>query len=354
MIARRRSITTLPSWARKGENKMPLSMSKLSASVRIIGDEEVPGSKIPVMRRAVIGTGFLCAVASAKIPGHRYPYVVTAHHVIEDQNPGRIEVQAPEPMSQGQELQAPVTVTDWVQPVEKLDLAVARFSGVSNGKWAGLTLDMHFLPPEAHPDLGADVHYVGILEEFDRVMARSGTFGALYQEGLDHPGAGGYEYPAHLVDCRTYNGFSGSPCYAVYAFPVLVPLDYHLLPDIPRSAEEMEQPRRSIDYHSLFCGMVTWHLTERKSATASQYGVVVVMPSSEIWKGLMSKELQDERDAEDEHILAYNRTTGPQPTNVSTAGAQKDEESEFDRFQTLARQLVNTPKPKPDEKGETE
>ena len=126
MIGRRWSLTDLPDWARLPRHRMPLDLSQLDSVVRIIGDLPDPSMRTG-QRRGVLGTGFLCAVPSRNINGLRYPYVVTAHHVIEDQN--RLEVQALVPLSRGMELQAPVEIRDWIQPLENVDLALARFAG---------------------------------------------------------------------------------------------------------------------------------------------------------------------------------------------------------------------------------
>jgi hypothetical protein len=336
MIPRRWSLTDLPRWARQAGNSMSLNPTILDAAVRIIGDIPDKTKKLG-QRRGVIGTGFLCAVPSRNLPGFRYGYVVTAHHVIADQN--RPEVQAAIPRSNGQALQEPVVVRDWVQPLADVDLAVVNFGGEHAGWYAGLTTDRFFLPPRVTPPLGGTVHYVGILEPEDRVMARSGTIGALDQEGIEHPD--GYVYKAHLVDCRSYAGFSGSPCFWEFAVPVFEVADLSRLPHIDRAPSDTA-PRGSMDYYSWLCGMLTWHLEDRGSERASQYGVVAMLPHDEIWRGLM--ESQDERDAADEENAAKIKTTGPRPTNLSVAG-DADEESEFKRFEDLTRKLVHTPKP---------
>jgi Trypsin-like peptidase domain len=271
---------------------MPLNSTVFDSVVRILGD--LPDTDRGYgQRRGVAGTGFLCAVPSRNLPGFRYGYVVTAHHVIADQN--RPEVQAPVPLSRGMKLQEPVEVLDWEQPLEKVDLAFARFGGHHEGVYGGLATNRMFLPPNISPLLGSRIYYVGILDPEDRVMARSGTIGALDQEGIAHPD--GYVYPTHLADCRSYAGFSGSPVFAEFLFPVLEAIDESKLPYVSRDVGDTA-PRGSIDYATWLCGMLTWHLDDRRSPRASQYGVVAMLPHYEIWRGLM--EFQDERDAADE------------------------------------------------------
>jgi hypothetical protein len=67
------------------QGTMPLNPGMMHTAVRVIGDLADPGTIIG-QRRGAIGTGFLASVPSATIENLRYPYVITAHHVIEDQN----------------------------------------------------------------------------------------------------------------------------------------------------------------------------------------------------------------------------------------------------------------------------
>jgi hypothetical protein len=96
---------------------------------------------------------------------------------------------------------------DWIQPVESVDLAVLPFDR-PDGIWIN-TLRAGFQLYEALPGdalLAMPFHYVGLLEPLNRAMARAGTLGTVYQEGIAHPDS--YEYEAHLGDCRTYAGLA--------------------------------------------------------------------------------------------------------------------------------------------------
>jgi hypothetical protein len=76
---------------------------------------------------------------------------------------------------------------------------------------------------EWRPFLGDRVHFVGLLAlprardmtEKNVPMVRSGTIGALYQEHVpvQWPGGSIRKVQAHLIDCRSYGGFSGAPCF---------------------------------------------------------------------------------------------------------------------------------------------
>jgi len=343
-MTRRWSLTDLPEWARQRERRMSLNDTILSSVARIIGDVSDPDHRHGQVR-GVAGTGFLCGVPSRKVPGVRYGYVVTADHVIADQNAP--QVQAPQPLSMGAALQPPIDIVDWRQPLEGVDLAIADFPGAvetHQGRlvYGGLATERHFLPPDWYPPLGGVVHYAGILEPEDRVMVRSGTLGALYQSGIVHPD--GYVYDAHLADCRSYDGFSGSPCFAEIVMARLDPSDT-VFPGVA-NAPDRDAPRGPLEYHALLCGMITWHLGHSRQQFASLYGVVAMVTSGDIWRALMSEKEQAERDEEDERYLADASKRGPKPQNLSVGG--DDTETEFERFEELTRRLVNTSKPEKD------
>jgi hypothetical protein len=150
-------------------------------------------------------------------------------------------------------------------------------------------LDMHVLehlPGEAM--LAMPFHYTGLLAPLDRAMARSGTLGAVYEEGIEHPD--NYEYTCHLGDCRSYGGFSGSPCFIEISMPGLTPTE----PPIPPPPGFGDVGR--MQYLHLLCGMVTWHLEPPSERDESSiFGVMSILTSDDIWRALMSDELVDMR-----------------------------------------------------------
>lgn len=153
-------------------------------------------------------------IRSERHEGRRYAYVVTAHHVITRQL--EIAVETSDTDKPG-ELHEPMRVENWRQPIRDVDLAIAPFPPRDVSPLA-IEFEEH-LPPDqelAMPRPGSQIFYLGVFQPLDRVMARSGTIGATNQLGLAHQG--GYAYPAHLVDCRSYSGFSGSPCFLEVAY----------------------------------------------------------------------------------------------------------------------------------------
>jgi hypothetical protein len=269
-----------------------------NVAVRIIGDYQE--TRYPYRtKRGAIGTGFLVTVQSETVPEARYGYLATAAHVLD--GAGKIEVQVPN-MYNGS-LSDPFEVTGWTVPKPEMDLAVA-YTPPDVGRWAaGYPIERTVPAGELRgPTLGASIYYIGILTPLDRVMVRSGTIGALDQTGVSHIDS--YDYTCHLVDCRSYGGFSGSPCFLETQYPGLtdtplpkelqgiVPFeDGHESDDSPGS----DRPYGRMGHYALMCGMFTEHITDHEPSTHSRMGVGIMMRSNEIRRALMTKDLRDER-----------------------------------------------------------
>ncbi|HEU5476653.1 MAG TPA: serine protease [Gaiellaceae bacterium] len=313
----------------------------LDTAVRIIGDVDEP-RLVMGKKRGTIGTGFVVSVLSETLADVRYAYVLTAHHVI-DLEP-RVEIQCANPFAPG-ELYPPISLTDWRQPIEGLDLVVCPISEneQSGGDQTiqGVDLAGGVLPPINIPSLGTTVHYIGYLEPLDRMMVRSGTVGALEQTGVEHSDPE-YDYYCHLVDCRSYQGFSGSPCFFPDSRPVLERVDpQKLMVPLPPGFP----PVGSTAHFSLLCGMFTEHLDDRRPnehGAISRYGIGILLPSLHIWEALMTKKMRDERRQWDEERKQAESESGPKLRKASRAQGDEDE---FSRFEQLTKQLVNTPKP---------
>jgi hypothetical protein len=334
---RRWTLADRPSWG-KGI-RVPLNQSLLHSGVRIIGSVPDPTMRTGE-RRVAIGTGFLITVPSTNPAGQRYGYVLTAHHVIWDQN--RVEIQAPDPTTNG-ELHPPLAINDWRQPLDNVDLALAPVRDASGRIYQAIELEKNVVPPRTVPALGASIYYVGILMPLDRPMARSGTIGAVEQYGIKH--SGGYDYPVHLVDCRSYGGFSGSPCFLDFTFASLTAMD-----ESPFTENVVRGAVGEMAHIALLCGMFTQHLEDREQPVASRYGVGTMLRSQEIWRALMSDEMKREREDWDRELAAAEKahedTDQPKLRGASSVAV----DDEFERFEELTRKLVNTPKSEIDEK----
>jgi hypothetical protein len=317
---------------------MPLNIEAMRCPVRLLGERESG-------KRGVIGTGFFVTVPSETDPNRLFPYLVTAHHVLEDQN--TVEMQVPHPILPGR-LSPPVVVADWQQPLPRVDLAVAALRYPFPVSMIGIRLDTHVLPDQSGLLVpGSTFFYVGVLVPADRVMVRSGTIGALDQRGLNLKRSHqDYAYTAHLLDCRSYEGFSGSPCFGEVPVAELKPLE-----SLPYPMPEGTGPWGDVRTIGLLCGMFTAHLNRTGDDDAvSRFGVGVMLRSEEIRKALMTDELRKDRAERDAAGEAQEAEEVPR---FQQAGA-RGEGSEFENFEELTRKLVNTPKGEVDEKRKAE
>jgi hypothetical protein len=251
---------------------VPLSATNVDATVMIVAPGK-DGRNIPV------GTGFVVATqgpTSAK----GFGYVVTAAHVVRFATSSYVRLS----LRGGQ-------VSDWSVPEwtfhddGETDIAVAPIS-----------LDQRKVrhrPTHIEPDidenrplprLGEVVYFVGLLANIESMhpenvpMVRSGTLGRLYQEGVEikWPDQTVHSMTAHLIDCRSHSGFSGSPCY--------VQLE-------PRGRTDL----RGWDTYLL--GLITGHLDEiGVDQRVNNTGIGLVTPVEDIWHVLMQEELVEHRE----------------------------------------------------------
>jgi hypothetical protein len=313
----------------------------LSVAVRIIGDVD-DDRLVMGRRRGTIGTGFVVTVPSEALKDVSYAYVVTAHHVIDLEE--KIEVQAANPFTLG-ELYPKFELTDWRQPLEGVDLALCPMHHDNDDGGdqtiSGTSMVDEALPPERIPSLGATILYIGYLAPLDRMMVRAGTMGAQEVRGVKHWG-NDYDYECHLVDCRSYDGFSGSPCFFKQSHPILKEKNKREIYGWPKRGYQV--PVGSMAYVSVLCGMFTEHLDDKwpnSDRVVSRYGVGVMLPSREIWRALMTDKMRDERRDWDEQRARTEEDSGPR---LQPARRKPDDEDEYARFEKLAKRLVNTPK----------
>ncbi|HUO72813.1 MAG TPA: serine protease, partial [Solirubrobacteraceae bacterium] len=263
---------------------MPIDRGMMHSAVRITSAGDL------------LGTGFLVTVPSETLDGTRWGYVVTAHHVIHAHI--EREVQAPNPFVDG-ELYDPVPVEDWRQPLENVDVAIAPWTPRGTHHPA-FPVEL-MIPTEvvAGMHLGSRIYYIGLFEPLMRPVVRSGTVAALDQDGVPHRR---YRQPAHLVDCRSYRGFSGSPCLVEFSFAKLeqIPEDrlpWGSLPPEMWAGGESVPPLGGIAQFVLVCGMFVGHYSDEEAAggVVSRYGVGVMVRSHEIKACLMTDEMREER-----------------------------------------------------------
>jgi hypothetical protein len=102
-----------------------------------------------------------------------------------------------------------------------------------------------------------------------------------------------YDYWGCLLDCRSYGGFSGSPCFGEELLPILNREDEPILP-VEEVAPGDEPPRFGplLSVNPLI-GIFVAHYTDEGDETnpenaVSRYGVGVMVPMTYIWEALMT------------------------------------------------------------------
>jgi hypothetical protein len=169
-------------------------------------------------------------------------------------------------------------------------------------------------------DLGDIVFFVGLLRGLPAMgeagvpMVRSGTVGRLWQENI--PATLGdltTELEGHLIDCRAYQGMSGSPCFLQNSYPALVP--------VPNSSDEGERAWAMQHVTQLF-GMIAAHFDDfEEVGSASQdpdlsfryrvhAGVGIVTPARFIREALNDEDLVKLRREADRREAARRRDNG--------------------------------------------
>jgi hypothetical protein len=281
---------------------MTIPKHLLTTSVRITAEFE-DFSDPQIKTRQTVGTGFLVDVPS-EIEGRQdHRYLLTAAHVVEDKH--LTEYQA---FSTVGDAQTPRPVSNWLYPIDGLDLAVAEVPIQSSA--FGFSISAKeikpvavapvyafplriFYPTDVVQDLhlGAPIYFVGWLAPLDRMMVRSGTLGLIDAENVLHDCG---DYVCHLVDCRSYDGFSGSPCFYVIEYSSLTPSE------IAATHMPYAGPVGAPVNHFAFVGMFTEHLSDRQPAlTVSRYGVGVMLRSEDIRAALLSDILIAQRSQRD-------------------------------------------------------
>jgi hypothetical protein len=260
---------------------MPLEPRVLNSVVRISAVGELQG------------TGFIVGVPSEGTHGKIWPYLVTAHHVIRHQI--EIAIEVPDPLTRGK-LFDPVPLEGWTQPIPGVDLAIAPFPFDDVPRYQAFPIS-YFVPEGSVVPLGGTIYYLGMFAPLDTPMGRAGTLGA-----LDVPitTRQGYSYHGDLVDCRSYGGFSGSPCISTMTYVVWNSRATNLPPGAVPSHVELG----TTAVVGRFCGMFTAHYDdENDEGVVSRYGVGIMLPSDCILAALMTDEMKDERQVADKQLV---------------------------------------------------
>jgi hypothetical protein len=178
---------------------------------------------------------------------------------------------------------------------------------------------------EARPRLGDPVYFIGLVSGIPAMsealipMVRPGLIGRLYQEKVPvrRPGDQVIQMTAHLIDCRAYKGFSGSPCFA--EVPFTIPSDAPTRPPATK-------PGRTYLMTVLF-GMIAAHFDDwvDERTTGDIFGTVrapvstgigIVVPCEDIRETLDSDEIMNYRTKAQPGVLFRNHPLTPPQSAV--------------------------------------
>jgi trypsin-like peptidase len=285
-----------------------------------------------------IGTGFFVVMDNEQNPNQHHAYIVTAAHVVKDEPLTGIRFRTVD----GQVIDK--KVPRWI-PHPTADVAVTDIwfdllDDDSMVQFNAFLLNDALDIAETVPRLGTTVYFVGLLDgiaEMGRAMVpmvRSGSLGAYNQPGV--PLVDRKTTVAHLIDCRSFYGFSGSPCV------------------IQESMIVDNEGVLSLREHTRLMGVLTGHYddTERQLGEPTMkihIGVGIVQPVERVREVIYGKDLTDVRRAEalpsDEREITPD-SVGTLPSSIEI---QPDEADEFQRFEVLTRGLLSVPKSEVDE-----
>jgi hypothetical protein len=313
---------------------MPLDIRHLYSAVRILGWDDPERS---TKKWDIQGTGFLVRYQNGDF---LHMYVVTADHVLAGQYDG-VDVVAPDPPNEALYPAQRIQPSEWFRPVKGFDLAIARWNGESDAI-AGLTRD-HFSTRQLR--LAEPVFYVGVLTALGHPvpMVRSGNVAALDVKRLRLEG--GFSFPATLVDCRSYDGFSGSAVYDNVPFSVVDP--YLPAEEFPVGAAELKKAGvhklGEIIHVAQLVGMFTNHTTDRfdgydpddedeegrPKGVINRYGIGVMLTTEHILEALASEEMTKDRERVENELAEENA-----PPTIS--GASRKPKRDMDERVSLS------------------
>ena len=169
-------------------------------------------------RSSFRGTGFLVGLRFEADQDQGHVYVATAAHVVRPlvESSVRLSLKAGGTVDH--------QIDEWsFHPTD--DIAVARmpqpyetydFLAVEDKDFVGAPAERQW-----EPQPGADVYFAGLLAQVPAMgernlpMVRTGSIGALYQDDIPMRLGGNtvIRVRGHLIDCQSFGGFSGSPCF---------------------------------------------------------------------------------------------------------------------------------------------
>lgn len=292
-------------------------------AVMFVCKEDIDGQREPC------GTAFLVSVPGQDVGVWRY--FVTAGHVIAGEAPTWVRLRR---RDGGPPVDLPVP--EWTQH-STADVAVASCDIDLREVVAEHLREELFVDKWAYQLARGDgAEFVGLLSAVETMrkraipMIRSGRIGALYQQDVPM-WTGQYtrtEKCAHLLDCHSVGGFSGSPCFVEK--PMI-------------DSQTLGAP--VISSWVALLGLVIGHFA------GDNAGIAVIVPVEAV-RELLDLEVFVE-DRKRKEVLARDRRERVRSRDAAVLDSA-DDRLEFDRFHELTRKLVNVPKKELDEKRREE
>lgn len=284
-----------------GDPIVPLNDNYPKCVVFVVGEREDENGKA---ERRPIGTAFLVQVPLGDEPTDGFCiYAVTARHVVQSGNPTWLRFNPSQPGAAPVDVRVP----EWTLHSDT-DVAATRVRMDSRLAWLAVGPKDFMDYWDDAPMLGARVYFIGLVSQISAMananvpMVRSGTLGRLNQRDIPvaEPDGGERLEFGHLIDCRAYQGFSGSPCF------------------VQGTARRMRggQLIEVVSAEETFLlGLIAAHFDAQKSVQGEQWadsvkvpihtGIGVVIPVERITELLHYEELVMDRErqkkARDEH-----------------------------------------------------
>ncbi len=313
-----------------------------------------------------IGTGFVVGVpVPGKPPRTFWTYVITARHVVQGEPETYLRLRRKDGgirhlrVADGW-LEHPTADVAAMHPGDDLDdgddLGVVPTEVFADQVLvrSGKTSDIHKALM-----LGDRVYFIGLLAMMKEMadanvpMVRSGTIGRLYQEKVPIKDKDGHVFPvlAHLIDCRSYNGFSGAPCF------------------VQKDVNRMTGNLFTTGTETYLLGLVSahfdmWTKTSERKGDKREYtgvdspinsGVGIVTPVENIRELLDDEVFEDMRkkDLEEDEIKERQRAYDDAATPDALSHDEGTAQTKMDRFEDLGKKVFQVPKEEIDEKYES-